>query len=105
MQKLTDTAVALSENEANYSRANHKRACMKILLRGRTALEGTSRIVEAAQEGRGLAEKKTSSKVTVELAGERAGAQKAERVVAAGLTAGQLIEFFPLMEVSRRDGR
>src|ERR1700760_987062 len=102
MQKLADTEVALSKNEANYSRANHERVSVKILLRGRTGLEGTSKIVEAAQEGRGLAEKKTSSKVAVELAGERAGAQKAERVMAAGLTAAQLIEFYRLMYLSRR---
>jgi 2-oxoisovalerate dehydrogenase E1 component len=49
-----------------------------------------------------LAEKRTSSKVTAELVGERAGAQRAERVVAAGLTAAQLIEFYRLMYLSRR---
>jgi len=44
-----------------------------------------------------LAEKKTSSKVA-----ERVGDRTAERVVAAGLTAAQLIEFYRLMYLSRR---
>src|ERR1700722_10396289 len=58
----------------SFSNTDHRhQVSVKILLRHRTGFEGTSRIVEAKQEGRGLAEKKTSSKVA-ERAGERVGA-------------------------------
>ena len=48
-----------------------------------------------------MAEKKTSSKLAERVAGHVAE-RSAERVVAAGLTAAQLIEFYRLMYLSRR---